>query len=157
MIYNKMVKIVGFIMVLVLMPKQTINAQSYEIRRSVEDGGYYTTEINIENNSDVSVFSTSDIKTASKTLTYRRSSGEALWYVKVTGTFSYDGITSVCTASSVTAGSYDVNWKISSKSSSKSGNTAKGTATGKCYFDTTVVQTITKTVSLTCSKTGQFS
>lgn len=95
-------------------------------------------------------------KTAKKTGYYANGS-TILWSVTVTGTFTYNGSTSRCTNSSVTASSNDSRWKIVSKSSSKSGSTAKATATAKCYLNSLVIDTKTQTVSLTCSPTGKLS
>jgi hypothetical protein len=135
----------------------------------MSDGSYYvtsieesalTTETIAPNDAlqlaPTAVLSTST-KTASKTASYYNSSGVLLWYVKVTGTFTYDGTTSVCTNSTVTAASQSSAWKISSKSASKSGNQATAKATAKRYEGIVVVQTVSKTVTLTCSKTGVLS
>jgi hypothetical protein len=101
--------------------------------------------------------SSTSTKTASKTTAYYSSSGVLLWYVKVTGTFTYDGTTSACTSSTVTAASESTAWKISSKSASKSGNQATAKATAKQYAGLSVILTVSKTVTLTCSKTGVLS
>lgn len=75
----------------------------------------------------------------------------------VTGKFTYNGKISRCTSSSISATSYDSNWKISSKSSSKTGNTAIGNATAKLYLDGSYISSLTKTVKLTCDKNGKLS
>lgn len=83
------------------------------------DGSYFITVIETDDTS-VSLFSTTTTK--SKTSTYHDANGNARWYVKVTGTFTYGNGTSKCTSSSVSAKSYDTSaWRISSKSASKSG------------------------------------
>lgn len=96
-------------------------------------------------------------KTKSKTTTFYNSSNKAMWYVKVTGTFSYGNGSATCTDATVSAASYNDAWRISNKSSSKSGNRAIGTATAKRYQNLSVAETKTKTVTLTCSSTGVFS
>lgn len=80
-----------------------------------------------------------------------------MWYVKVTGTFTYGDGSAKCTKSTVTAASQNSDWKIASKYSSKSSNVASATATAKKYHLGVVIQTKSKTVTLTCSPTGTFS
>ena len=125
----------------------------------LDDGSYFETIIEdidpIEHN--ISVLATSKTVTKSKTTHYKNADGDTMWYVKVTGTFTYNGSTSKCTSSSVTAASQNSNWKVSNKSSSYTGSKAKASATGKKYFQGTVIQTINKTVTLTCSPSGTFS
>lgn len=111
----------------------------------------------IEHERNVSPKSTSKTKSASKVAKYRDNKGTVCWSVTVTGTFTYNGSTSKCTASKVSASSNNSNWRIASKSSSRSGNTASATATAKRYNGSTVVQTITRTVKLSCSKNGTLS
>lgn len=94
-------------------------------------------------------------KTAKKT-GYFANGSTILWSVTVTGTFTYNGTTSRCTNSSVTASSNDSRWRIVSKSSSKSGSTAKATAIAKCYLNNLVINTKTQTVSLTCCASGKL-
>ena len=121
-----------------------------------DDGSYIVTTITEE--PAVSFARAGNTKTSSKTSKYYSSSGTAMWYVTVNGTFSYNGSTATCTNASVTAGSYSASWKISSKSSKHSGSSASGTAKATMY-DTygNYVKSATKTVTLTCSKTGTLS
>lgn len=119
-----------------------------------DDGSYLITTIDNEPTSAIAPLSNTTTK--SKTAKYY-SGGVAKWYVKVTGTFTYGNGTSKCTSSSVSAGSYASNWKITSKSASKTENVATAKATAKKYYDGSVVETLTKTVKLTCSPTGKFS
>lgn len=121
-----------------------------------DDGSYIVTTITEE--PAVSFARATSTKTASKTATYKSSSGASLWSVTVTGTFSYTGSSATCTSSSVSANSYSSSWKINSKSASKSGATAKATA--KAYqYDSNgkYITSATKTVSLTCSVNGKLS
>jgi hypothetical protein len=125
----------------------------------LNDGSRIVTEISVEPSRvlTLATASATSTKTGSKTVSYENSSGTLLWYVKVTGTFSYDGSTSSCTSSTVTASAPDSNWVIAGQSASKSGSQATGTATAKLYKGSTVVQTVSKTVILSCSKTGALS
>lgn len=96
-------------------------------------------------------------KSGTKTTYYKNASGTTLWWVKVTGTFTYNGTTSRCTDSSVSASAPASAWRIANKSASKSGNSATATATAKKYINGEVVATITKSVTLSCSKYGTLS
>lgn len=96
-------------------------------------------------------------KTGNKTTTYKDSDGTALWAYKITGTFSYTGSTSTCTAVSDSYTISNDNWHMSNHSCSKSGNTANGTVTMKRKFLGITTDTITKNISLSCSASGTLS
>lgn len=96
-------------------------------------------------------------ETKSKTKYTVNASGTTLWYVRVTGTFTYGNGTSKCIAVSHSADSYASTWKIVSSSDKKSGNSASATATARQYVDGSVISSRTQTVTLTCSSTGVFS
>jgi hypothetical protein len=143
--------------------QESSDGYSYQIEyEQFEDGSYCETIIETEQtaiDSGVSIMAASatSTKSGTKTVNYKNSSGVLQWYVKVAGSFTYNGSTSTCTSSTVTAAAPSDNWKISSKSAGKSGNQAKGAATAKLYSGSSVIQTVSKTVILTCSKTGALS
>ena len=122
----------------------------------LDDGSYFETVITTESNSGMTTLSSKSV-TKTKTSYYKNSNGTILWYVKVTGTFTYGNGSSKCTSSSVTADSKSGAWKITSKSASKSGNKATAKATAKRYYGGSVAETKNKTVTLTCSPSGTFS
>lgn len=122
----------------------------------LDDGSYFETVITTESNSGMTTLSSKSV-TKTKTSYYKNSNGTILWYVKVTGTFTYGNGSSKCTSSSVTAESKSGAWKITSKSASKSGNKATAKATAKRYYGGSVAETKNKTVTLTCSPSGSFS
>ena len=122
----------------------------------LDDGSYFETVITTESNSGMNTLSSKSV-TKTKTSYYKNSNGTILWYVKVTGTFTYGNGSSKCTSSSVTAESKSGAWKITSKSASKSGNKATAKATAKRYYGGSVAETKNKTVTLTCSPSGNFS
>lgn len=122
----------------------------------LDDGSYFETVITTESNSGMTTLSNKSV-TKTKTSYYTNSNGTILWYVKVTGTFTYGNGSSKCTSSSVTAESKSGAWKITSKSASKSGNKATAKATAKRYYGGSVAETKNKTVTLTCSPSGNFS
>lgn len=115
-----------------------------------DNGNYYETTITYHTMK-------SGIRGASKTTTFKNSSGKALWYVKVTADFTFNGSTSACTSVSVSADSYSSSWKIVNKSSSKSGNRATATAKAAQYFEGVQAGTKTQTVNLYCDKNGNLS
>ncbi len=99
-------------------------------------------------------YSAMTTKKGSKTTLYKNSSGATMWYVKVSGSFEYNGTYSRCTSSFVTANSYSSAWKVTNKTSSYSGNTAKASATGTQYYGSSVLTRINKSLSLSCSNNG---
>lgn len=94
--------------------------------------------------------------TKTKASNYYNSSGTKLWCVKVQGTFTYNGTTSVCNSAAHQAVSYASSWSIVSASHSKSGNTAKATATARHHYSTGY-NDYTRSVTLKCSATGVFT
>lgn len=95
-------------------------------------------------------------KSGSKTRNYKNSSGDILWSVKVTGTFTYNGTTSSCTSCSHSTSAPGTNWTIKSSSSSKSGSTATARAVATLTIGSTS-QDYSMSVSLTCSASGTLS
>lgn len=120
------------------------------------DGSYFETVIEDIPSGNIQTRSTTTV-TKSKTSYYKNAEGTTLWYVRVTGTFTYGNGSSRCTSDTPYAVSQASMWKVSNISGSHSENHASATATGKRYFDGSVVESITKTVTLTCSPTGVFS
>ena len=133
-----------------------------------KDGSYFETIISDESSviqddtqsipriKHISSKSTKTTRTKSKSTYYKNSSGKILWYVKVTGTFTYGHGSSVCTNAAVTAASKSSSWKIYRKSAAKSHNKASAYATGVHYYHGISAESTTKTVTLTCSPTGVF-
>lgn len=95
-------------------------------------------------------------KIGQKTATFYNSDNVAQWSATLKGTFTYNGSSATCTASSITHKIYSSNWKIASASATKSGNKATGKATAKRYL-IVPVQTVEKTITLTCSASGVLS
>ena len=94
----------------------------------LSDGSYYLTEIQVDSVPSARLSAANRTRTVSKTARYFSSSGNVLWYVKLTATFTYNGTTSSCISAYATADSYSSSWKISRKSASKTGNKAAATA-----------------------------
>lgn len=125
----------------------------------LDDGYYFETIIEDEPTEydSISTAATAKTETKSKTTYFKNADGDTMWYVKVTGTFTYGNGSAKCTKSTVAAASKNSDWKISSKSASKSANKAIASATAKKYHLGVLIQTKSKTVTLTCSPTGKFS
>ena len=150
-----LVAILSFAMVIPCFAVENIDTDTYQYEYTYfEDGSYFVTEITDES---TFVNARSTTTTKSKTGTYYNSSNVALWYVKVTGTFTYGSGTSSCTSSSVSSGSYSSSWKVTDTSASKSGATATAKGTGRHYLNGVVIESIPSTVNLTCDANGNFS
>lgn len=117
-----------------------------------EDGSYIITTISEES----SITRAASSKTGQKTATFYNSDNVAQWSATLKGTFTYNGSSATCTASSITHKIYSSNWKIASASATKRGNKATGKATAKRYL-IVPVQTVEKTITLTCSASGVLS
>lgn len=136
------------------LPASAVNEEKI-ISTSIEyfdDGSYLVTTIAEETTN-----SRAATKTGSKTTTYSGADGATEWTYKITGTFSYTGSSSTCTAVSDSYTISDDNWHMSSHSCSKSGNTANGTVTMKRKFLGVTTNTITRDLSLSCSASGTLS
>lgn len=138
---------------ILLMP---ITANASETNTNIEyigDGIYLETYIE---DTEISTFAANTI-TKTKVGNYKNDAGTLLYTIKVTGTFTYNGTTSTCTSSSVTATTYVSDWKVISKSASKSGNKATATAIFSQYLNGHLIQSKMPTITLTCSATGVLS
>ena len=129
-------------------PVFALNEESNtQIVERFEDGSYI--EVTIE---EIPTLTRSNTKKGNKTTYYKNTYDVILWSVKTSGTFTYDGSTAKCTASSV-----DTQCPAIIRSS-KSGASAYGYATAKSYNGLgMVLQTINETVKLTCSPSGTLS
>lgn len=92
-------------------------------------------------------------KTVTKTSYYRDSNNNTMWYLSVTATFNYNGVSAVCANSSHNAVAVASGWSIKSSSSGHNGNAAAAvaTATKKNVFSST---DHSMTVTLTCDPDG---
>lgn len=99
----------------------------------------------------------SGTKSGAKEKVYRNSDGDAQWKVTVTGTFTYTGSSSTCTASSCNVTIYDSTWYTISKGAAKSGNTATANATMGEKLLGVKVNEVSTTVTLKCDSNGTLS
>ena len=88
--------------------------------------------------------------TRTKTSNLENYAGQVMISVSITGTFTYNGISAVCTSCSCSSASYHPVWQITNYYSTRSGNSATN--------HTTAVQNNTyiyqKNVTITCSADG---
>lgn len=138
------------------LPVMANSTSEIEVVEVFDDGSYIESSITDENTL-IELFSSNRTKSGDKTYTYKSKSGKVSWSITVRGTFTYNGISAKCTASSVSTTCPSSNWKMSDKDASKSGATAKATASFKYYTDDKYVKTVNKIVKLTCSKSGKLS
>ena len=155
-----MKKILSLVLIIVLISAtQSAFASTTITPTEIEylpDGSCFVTVIEDVHPSGLQPLS-SNTATKSKTTYYKNSAGKVMWWVKVTGTFTYGNGTSKCASAKGSAASENANWKVSNITDSKSGNSASATATGTQYLDGKVLSRLTKTVTLKCSSTGVFS
>ncbi len=147
------ISMTAFIMLLGINPVKAMENNTMEIEY-LDNGYYYETFTEILD--PISTRATST-RTAKRTTNCKNSSGNIVWAVSLTASFTYTGSTSSCTSADVSTTVNYSSWKISNKSASKSGNKATATATGKEYFLGIVINTLTRNVALTCDKNGIIS
>ena len=160
-----MKKILVYILTLLLVLQTTAtvayahsDSVSYTATTYLEDGYYVVTTITTNNpRTSISTYASTNTKTASKTSKFYNGSNQLVWYVKVTGTFTYGNGSAQCTKADVDVKSYSSYWKLSNVSAARSGATAYASATGKKIINGIVMQTINETVSLTCNSKGELS
>lgn len=111
----------------------------------------------IPDSNTVNALSRSQTITKTKTNYYKNASGETMWYVAVTATFTYDGNTATCTSCSHQAESYASTWSIKSCTSSRSGNSATATAVATQTGISGISHDYTQSVTIQCSPTGEVS
>lgn len=154
-----------FLLTLLMFIPSFVNAETKPTELdiiTIDDDYYFETIIGDESASCINtahnfLSQRQTTKTNSKTTYCKNKSGNVLWYVKVTGTFTYGNGSAKCIKSVCTAETRNTEWTVSNKSSSKIGNKATATATGTHYINKKPIETIAKTVTLKCSPTGEFS
>ncbi len=124
------------------------------ILRTFKDGSYIEEQIR---GSSSRLFSPTSIRYGHKTSTYKSRSGKTILTITVSGTFTYNGMSSKCIKSTVSVHCQNSNWKVKRKSARKHGSTATASATAAKYTNKVAVQTIKRSVSLSCSKSGKLS
>lgn len=96
-------------------------------------------------------------KTASKTFSFKAEDGTVQWKAVLTGTFTYNGTTATCTASSCDVTIYETDYYVISKTTGTSSNTATASVTmGRKFLGITIAKE-TYNMTLTCSPNGTLS
>ena len=116
----------------------------------MDDGSYIVIEISENLSRSTTVKNT-------KTYTYYSSSGNEEWKAVLSGTFTYNGTTSTCTASSFDVTITNTNWYLASQTVGKSGNSATVEYTMGRKFLGITVDKRALSMTLTCDTNGNFS
>ncbi len=129
----------------------------------LENGDYLVTTIteqpSLTNTFGISLYSEPTTVTKSKTKKYYNKYNNVIWYLKVTGTFTYGHGYAQCTKSVATCKSNSNLWKLTNKKASKAGNIAMAYVKAnlyKSFLATKPVRIIEQYLNLECSTTGKF-
>ena len=117
----------------------------------LENGNYITVTL-----SEIATRA-ANTKTGSKTYRYYSSNDEELWRAVLSGTFTYDGISSRCTAATCNVSISDADWYVVTKSATKSGNVATANVEMGLKWLGITVNKESVTIKLSCSSTGVLS
>lgn len=145
--------IISLVMILSIINIQSLYALNTitQIVEVFDDGSYIESTITFINTK------ATNTRVAKKTENYKNASGNTMWSITVTGTFTYDGISSKCINAEGSSKSNNANWKVSKPTARKFGNTASASGEGKRYISLVCVETISRTVNLSCDKNGKVS
>lgn len=146
-------KLLVFILLLNLLVSVNVQAKEQAGTEKIvfSDGSYILSEITVIQSRAASV------RKADRYYDYYNAKDVRQWRATLTGTFTYDGTTSSCTAVSTNFTVYASGWTLDSVSEHKIGNQAIGdfyisySPLPGDYFETSV------RVQLTCDKNGNLS
>ena len=146
---------VAFVAVISLLAIPCVSAQDALLEDSTqvihyEDGSYLVVTI-------VPCYARISGVTKTKHATYYGADKNAEWKMELTGTFTYNGTTAICTASNCTVTIYESNWDVISKNATKSKNVASATAVLGYRALGVKVDEKTYNLTLTCDANGNFS
>lgn len=88
---------------------------------------------------------------------YKYYDGDIKWSATLTGSFTYDGVTSTCTSSNLSFSISDSAWYVVSQSAYRSGNTAYGDYTMGARILGITYKTTSFNMSISCDKDGNVS
>lgn len=118
------------------------------------NGGYFVETLDTFETpqTDISIYSTSNIKSTSKTIRYYNSNDVLCWSYTLKASFNVNSrSSSVYINSSASANIYKTTWSIASENHSGSGNVATGTIKMK-----TSKTSVPRTITIKCDKNGNF-
>lgn len=136
-----------------IFPLNAFAAESEEVQNITyfEDGSYLVETI------ETVQTRASGTKTGSKAHSFYNDENTMLWRAVLTGTFTYTGSSSTCTASNCSVTIYDSSWYTVSKSATKSGNTANAAVTmGEKLLGVTV-RKVSTNIAISCDANGNLS
>ena len=96
-------------------------------------------------------------KTAAKKVSLKNSSNTTVATFTITGTFTYDGTTSKCTAASHSSTINNSAWAFTFKTANRLTNRAIGQYIIECTINGKVVQQLSDSVILACAPDGTLS
>lgn len=97
------------------------------------------------------------VKSGQISRTHYTDDNEAVWKVTLTGTYTYNGVTSSCINAVTNVTFYKPNWVVVSENTSHSGNTATTNVVLGYNVLGTVVPLANVNLSLSCDKDGNLS
>lgn len=97
------------------------------------------------------------VKNGKKTHNYYNANGDLQWTVILSGTFSYNGSVSVCTAASCDVSIYNSDWYVVSKNAELGGISAQGYAAMGRRYQGVTVETRNVSLTITCDANGNLS
>ena len=152
---NKFAKIITIVVLLVaLFPMNVFASENTSHSVDIiylEDGSYITVETQLIQTR------VAYTRSANRVYTYNNNNGEEQWRAVLSATFTYNGTTSTCTASSCNVTITNTSWYEVSKTVGKSGNTATAELVMGHKFLGITVQKETLNMSLTCDANGNLS
>ena len=92
--------------------------------------------------------------TKTKAYQYYDNNNVLQWTVKLTASFTYNGVTATCNSATTAFNNNNSAWHITKADASYSGSTATGDFTVKKYFAGIPIKTVNKTLTLTCTPGG---
>lgn len=148
-----MKRIISFVFtLLVILPLFPVVAYADTVEEVIllENGDYITVT------TQTTATYASGTKTGKRPYTFTHD-GVIKWQATLTATYTYNGITSVCTSASCPVEIYDSTWYVVSKSVVKSGNAAMADITKGYKVLGVTVSKSSYTITLFCDKDGNLN
>lgn len=128
---------------------------TYSVIEKISEDYYIETVIE-DVPSSFAVNSTTSTVTKTKTTYGKNSSGEVMWSVSITATFTYNGSTSTCTSCTPSASAPGSCWAVKSLSSTRGSNSATAYAL-LTYSNGSLSQDYSVSVTISCDANGVVS
>lgn len=134
-------------------------AQAADTAESIvylEDGSYMVVVLKTEDGGQSNARATETV-VATRTYSYYNSSDELLWEASLTASFAFNGFTSVCGLSSVSATSYHSSWYKISATASHVGHTATANVTMGYKLLGIKLNEMDCTITISCDANGNIT